>query len=272
MKNFLHPDKEFLFNEVLFENRNKNYGAYVLRNEEGKILMKSLFIGIAFFGAISITPLIINSFKAPPIMDENFGTYDITPIDEVPEVIPEVKPPVTPPQIIKVNTVSLELPTPTKHSKNETPAKSVKDIENANIGPVDVIGDPPTNVYVPINVGPPAVIPQTQIVKPVDNSPVIKVDIEAEFNGGINAFRNKVVQNFDTDSFNGTGDLMKTTVTFIVEKDGTISGIKANGENNKFNREAEITIKNIKGKWNPAKLNGQNVRSYFKFPISMQFE
>ena len=85
MKNFLHPDKEFRFNEVLFENRNKNYGAYVLRNEEGSILMKSLFIGIAFFGAISITPLIINSFKAPPIIEENFGTYDITPIDEVPE-------------------------------------------------------------------------------------------------------------------------------------------------------------------------------------------
>lgn len=272
MKNFLHPDKEFLFNEVLFENRNKNYGAYVLRNEEGNILMKSVFIGIAFIGAISLTPLIINSFEAPPIIDESFGPYDITPIDELPEIIPEVKPPVTPPQIVKVNTVSLDLPTPTKDSKNQTPPKSVKDIENANIGPVNIIGDPPTTVYVPINVGPPTVVPQTQIVKSVDNSPVINVDIEAEFNGGINAFRNKVVQNFDTDSFNGTGDLMKTTVTFIVEKDGTISGIKAEGENNKFNREAESTIKNIKGKWNPAKLKGQNVRSYFKFPISMQFE
>ena len=28
----------------------------------------------------------------------------------------------------------------------------------------------------------------------------------------------------------------------------------------------------IKGKWNPAKFQGENVRSYFRFPISMQFE
>lgn len=272
MKNFLHPDKEFLFNEVLFENRNKNYGAYVLRNEEGNILMKSLFIGIAFFGAISITPLIINSFKAPPVIEDTFGPHELVPLDQFPEKAREVKPPVTPPQIIKINTVSVELPTPTKNSTNETPGKSVKDIENANIGPVDVIGDPPANISVPLNINPPAVVPQVQVVKPVDNSPKITVDVEAEFNGGINAFRTKVVNNFDTDSFNGTGDLMKTMITFIVEKDGTISGIKAEGSNTTFNREAESTVKNIKGKWNPAKLNGQNVRSYFKFPISMQFE
>ncbi len=272
MKNFLPQDKEFLFNEVLFQNRNKNYGAYVLRNEEGRILMKSLFIGIAFFGAISITPLIINSFKAPPIIDESFGPYDLQPVDEFVEEVPLVKPPVTPPQIIKINTITLDLPTPTKDSKNQTPPKSVTDIENANIGTQDIIGEPPTTAYVPINVNPPAVVPQIQTVKPVDNSPVIKVDIEADFNGGINAFRNKVVQNFDTDTFAGTGELIKTTVTFIVEKDGTISAINADGNNSNFNREAESTIKNIKGKWNPAKLDGQNVRSYFKFPITMQFE
>jgi hypothetical protein len=39
-----------------------------------------------------------------------------------------------------------------------------------------------------------------------------------------------------------------------------------------FNKEAEKTIKGIKGKWNPAKFQGENVRSYFRFPISMQFE
>ena len=40
----------------------------------------------------------------------------------------------------------------------------------------------------------------------------------------------------------------------------------------RFNKEAEKTIKGIKGKWNPAKFQGENVRSYFRFPISMQFE
>jgi protein TonB len=53
-------------------------------------------------------------------------------------------------------------------------------------------------------------------------------------------------------------------VVFLISKQA--------GANADFNKEAEKVIKNIKGKWNPAKLGGQNVRSYFKFPISMQFE
>ena len=61
-------------------------------------------------------------------------------------------------------------------------------------------------------------------------------------------------------------------MTFVVERDGTISNVKAVGANADFNRESEKVIKSIKGKWNPAKLGGQNVRSYFRFPISMQFE
>lgn len=272
MKNFLHPDKELRFNEILFENRNKNYGAYVLRNEESKMLTKSLFIGIAIFGAFSITPLLINSFKTPTVIKDDFAGHDFIPLDVIPEKIPEIVKPITQVTPPKVNTYDSRTATPTRDAKEAKPV-SKEDKENAVPGIQTSLNNPPvTNFDPPVNVP----VVNTPVVatvpKSVDNSPSTKVDIEAEFNGGINAFRNKVVQNFDTNSFDGTGDLMKTMVTFIVEKDGTISAIKAEGADSKFNREAENTVKNIKGKWNPAKLNGQNVRSYFKFPISMQFE
>ena len=79
--------------------------------------------------------------------------------------------------------------------------------------------------------------------------------------------------NFDTSVVGSeSGEVIKAVVTFVVERDGTISNIKAAGANADFNKEAEKVIKSIKGKWNPAKLGGQNVRSYFRFPISMQFE
>ncbi|RZJ50516.1 MAG: energy transducer TonB, partial [Chryseobacterium sp.] len=69
------------------------------------------------------------------------------------------------------------------------------------------------------------------------------------------------------------GDVMKTTITFIVEKDGTISGLKADGRDSDFNAEALRTIKAVKGKWIPGKnKNGDAVRSYFKFPITMKFD
>jgi protein TonB len=240
-----------------------------MRNDEAKNLTKSLFIGVAFFATLAITPLIVNSFKSAPILAPDSGTTIYSPID-----IPEIIPPVTtivPPAVVE-STVKIEIPTPTRNPIVETPPKSNIEIKNTKIGTENVVGTPSviptTTVVTPTTtVAPPVVVP-----KPVDNTPITVVDIEASFNGGINAFRSKVVQNFSTGNFEGTGDLLKTTVTFIVEKDGTISAISANGTDAKFNKEAEKTIKNIKGKWAPAKLNGQNVRSYFKFPIAMQFE
>ena len=273
MKNFLTSDQEFRHNEILFENRNKNYGAYVLRSEEGMILRKSLFIGVALFAAMAITPLLINAFTAKNEVKDTIGEgHVLKPFDEVPEKEPEVVKPAAPQKVIET-TVKIEIPTPVKNPVKETPPPSVNQIRDTKIGQDNIIGDPPSiGVSIPVTVDAPVKAQELPVPKAADDTPVSKVDVEAGFNGGINSFRSKVVQNFNTADFEGTGDLMKTTVTFIVEKDGTISSIKANGKDADFNTEAEKTIKKIKGKWTPAKLNGENVRSYFKFPISMQFE
>ena len=271
MKNFLTSDRESRFNEILFENRNKNYGAYVLRNEEGAVLKKSLFLGVAFFAAIALTPLLINVLMvketvlpAPPVI------HDLTPIpitrDKEPEVI-KPSPPVAP----KVNTYDTRVATPTRDAREVKPVTADQKL-NAVPGTETSLDNPPV-LTPPIIEIPPVTAPIVpEVPKKVDNNPVSKVDVEAGFQGGINSFRAKVVQNFNTGDFEGSGELMKTMVTFIVEKDGTISNIKANGTDKDFNAEAERTIRKINGKWTPAKLKGENVRSYFKFPISMMFE
>lgn len=272
MKNRSTSAQESRFNEILFENRNKNYGAYVLRNEESKTLTQSLFIGLSLFAAVSLSPLMINAFTdkipVPTTLDPG---HVLSPV-ETPDEVPPVAPQVIPPKSTEAS-VSLAVPTHTANPPVETPPASVNQIKEANIGTENVAGDPPSSPYAAPVAGigtatPPASAPP----KPVNNDPVTVVDVEAGFVGGINAFRTKVVQSFGTEDFEGADKLMKTTVTFIVEKDGSISNIKANGNDAQFNAEAERTVKKIKGKWSPAKLRGENVRSYFKFPISMQFE
>ena len=271
MKNFMNSNDEFRFNEILFENRNKKYGAYALRMEEGNVLKKSLLIGIGLFACLSITPLVLNSLKGAEIVKPPEGVEVVlTGIVEPPTKKPEIIKTTTPVAPPKVNTFDSRVATPTRDANESTVTKPSKD-SDAVPGTENIEGLPPTTITKPpvINI----VAPPEIVKPPIDDKAIIKnVDIEASFNGGINAFRNKVVQNFDTNSFEGTGDLMKTIVTFIVEKDGTISAVKANGANTAFNKEAEATIKNIKGKWFPAKLDGKNVRSYFSFPVSMQFE
>lgn len=273
MKNHSTFAQEARLTELLFENRNKNYGAYILRKEQAAVQQKAMFIGIAIFAAISLAPLVICAFMTKDVSTvTDHGGFILTPVDPHPEVEPPVLT-VRPPAQPQVSTVKIEVPTPTKNPPVETPPPSVTEINSTNIGLENVKGENTVTSYVPPVTAPAAGIPTVQPAPPaVSNEPVTVVDVEASFAGGINTFRTKVVQNFNADRFDGSGDLMRTTVTFIVEKDGSISNIKANGKDAAFNAEAEKTIKKIKGNWTPAKLNGQNVRSYFKFPISMQFE
>ncbi|MGA9212390.1 energy transducer TonB [Kaistella sp.] len=272
MRNLLQ-NKEFQLDEILFEHRNKNYGAYVLRNEADHILTKSMLIGIGVFAMMAISPLVISIFKSTEkiVINEIPPPYIISNVErtEKPPVVVHTNPPAQTP----VNTLDSTVPTPTKNPDREKVMPKQSDYDHAIAGTQDIIGEAPVINYTPPTVQDvPVKSPEISVPKPIDNSPKIAVDVEANFLGGINAFRNKVVNQFDNSVINGNGDVIKTMVVFIVEKDGTISEVKATGLNSDFNREAIKTIKSVKGKWVPAKLNGENVRSYFKFPISMQFE
>lgn len=93
------------------------------------------------------------------------------------------------------------------------------------------------------------------------------VDKAATFEGGISSFRNEFAKNVNINKVQGKGTF-RTVVTFVVERDGTISNLKATGENQSFNEQAVRAIKKIKTKWSPAKVNGTEVRSRFKFPAT----
>ena len=118
------------------------------------------------------------------------------------------------------------------------------------------------------------------------------VTIAPDFpDGGINGFRELVASKFNTDKVNPyqhlpieyvkkilrmilqnkpTPDIpLMTTVTFIVEPDGTLSNISAKGENQSFNEEAELAVKSIQTKWIPSEANGKKIRSRMNFPLKM---
>lgn len=279
----LNQNQEFRFNEVLFEHRNKEYGAYALRNESDRILTKALFVGVSLLAAISITPLVISAFTSgssvhapvdgPPVV------IKLKKVDDQPRPPVEIVKPVQPVAPPNVKQVDTSVPTP----KNDAiePIKQDKP-KDAAPGLVDHLkGDPvKSDSYLP----PPPVIGTGPAIKYTPAPPAPKVPdnriatgdelaSEAAFTGGIDSFRNKVISKFDGSGFDGTGETMRTIITFVVEKDGTISGIKADGRDAEFNKEAMRTIKSIGGTWKPAKnKQGESVRSYFKFPITMNFE
>ena len=273
-KNFFTYDPHQALNEVVFEKRNKEYGAYALRNEANVFLKKALFIGVGLFGLLAMTPLVIANLKPKAIENPVFVDINIKdlnlPEDIVERPIPRVIPPKAP---VQVKTQSLTPPTPTRDAvKEETINQKVDDaVISTTTTPGVAVTNPNQHVATGTENGK-EIVKETP-AKPNPNDIIRDVDVEADFIGGVNAFRTKVLQNFDSSVIeNETGEVVKAVVTFVVERDGTISNIKVSGANTDFNKEAEKTIKGIKGKWNPAKFQGENVRSYFRFPISMQFE
>lgn len=98
------------------------------------------------------------------------------------------------------------------------------------------------------------------------------IDKTADYPGGINALRKEVAQLFYGEGVYSETGSAKTNVGFIVEKDGTVSNVKAEGDNFTFNRQAEIAVYSISEKFSPAYTNGTPVRYRFRLPLALNFE
>ncbi|KQS90082.1 energy transducer TonB [Chryseobacterium sp. Leaf394] len=95
----------------------------------------------------------------------------------------------------------------------------------------------------------------------------------AEFPKGINIFRDKFNKVMVTSSFeSATEKKFKTIVSFVVERNGSISDVQAKGINVDFDAEVIKAVKSIKDKWKPAKYKGETVRSRFRIPVMMALD
>lgn len=87
---------------------------------------------------------------------------------------------------------------------------------------------------------------------------------------GSEIFRKILSENFRTEKISDSLDI-HCDLFFIVDKEGNISEIKANGTNQEFNNEAVYALSKIKEKWEPATLNGIPVKYMMKVPLDMKF-
>lgn len=272
-------DPNLTLDEIVFENRNKEYGAYDLRHQYPRLLTKSFIVGTAIFLVLALSPFIYLTIKRltePPKQEVKADLVEILQEDKIIEQPKEEEPPPPPPppkEEEKIEIIQNLVPEPVKAPKIETPPPPISKQLETTTGLVNQEG-----VKAPAYTPPPpppstGTKASTAEVKPqVSNDVYESVDQPADFSGGgLNGFRSKFTNNFDSSSLEGEGTL-STEITFVVERDGSLSQIKATGPNSDFNREAERTVKSIKIKWNPGKVNGQPVRSRFRFPVKMNFE
>lgn len=263
--------------EIVFEKRNREYGAYDLRYFYRRYLTKAFLLGTSIFVLGIVAPFLYMKFKQlnekktevkvdlVNILDEE------KPKDEIKE---EAAPPPPPPpkQEEKIEIIQNVVPEPVKAPKVETPPPPIKVQLESTTGTTNQEGVKQTS-YAPPPVQAPPRAAAVESKAPSTTEVYESVDQDAEFpGGGLSAFRTKFSENFDTSAMEGGEGTIKATVTFIVERDGSITDIKVQGGNSDFNQEATRTVKSVKTKWKPAKINDQPVRQRYKMPITMNFE
>ena len=97
---------------------------------------------------------------------------------------------------------------------------------------------------------------------------ISEVDEVPEFVGGIMKFYKFIADNFNTsDEMQRIGG--KIFVTFVIEKDGSLSDIKINKDFGFGSAEETIRVLKLSPNWKPAKLKEQNVRVFYSFPITI---
>ena len=265
--------------DIVFENRNKAYGAYDLRTNYRSILTKAFIFGTILFCVAAFTPFVIMKIKqmnAKETQEVNANLIEIIPEETIIEEPVEEEPPPPPPpkeEPPQQEVIQNVVPEPVKAPKVETPPPPITKQLETTTGLVNVEGVK-TPTYTPPPPPPGPSKSTTVEVKPQVSESQVYTEVEqlAEFKGGINAFRSKVQNNFDTSVMSGDEGTVKTEVTFVVERDGSITDVKASGPNKDFNAEAIRTVKSVRDKWTPAKINGQAVRYRYRLPLTMQFE
>ncbi len=274
--------KEWL--DIIFENRNKNYGAYQLRLENPRTTMMSFFIGIGLFGGVIGSTVLFNNVQtasaseATPTDFSKVLVLDRVPVEkkEKKEEVREVAENLVKAKtiVLKEKTVVFVKPNVIDDKDVENDMLNMEELLKSNIGNKAADGSGKDGV---IDVGE-GVVGNKVVDGPDEgaeilesgNGIVMNVQVKASPIGGMNAFSSMFISRFRSPTMNASTSEVKVIVSFVVEKDGSLSDIKVLRDPG-FGVGAEA-VRVLKGmpKWEPAKQNGAKVRSQFTLPISIK--
>ncbi len=262
------PQADFL--DILFEHRNKHYGAYALRRQYPAHLFKALCMGLSLAGAfiffISFNRNIqLNNIPGIPVADTLTWTT-LPPPEEILPPAPEQPSGPAPTQNTIRDVIPVIVPndTPIDDSVPTVEERSQNAIGRENI---TIEGPGVDNNNSGHN------------VNPVQSSPAIEtpaiyemaaVQEPASFPGGQKALLRFMENNIrdPRDEGEGQSETIRVQVKFVVGKDGQPGDfivIGSGGE--KFDKEVMRVLRKMP-KWKPARQHNQEVAMFFILPVS----
>lgn len=250
--------------DILFEHRNKDYGAYTLRRGYDRRLLMGL-LSMLLVAAIFV---VVNFVK---MKSTGEAIAELIPPDskltEV-EILSPPKPPEAPKQQQKAASIQYVVPVISNRVETDVPetAEIAKEVEVSTV----TNEGPPMAPSAPVgndNITAPAA------VEPEPEPAVLhRAEVMPEFPGGEAAMKRFMQKNlrFDFDNME-PGSRVEIRCRFVVDKEGKVNGIEIykSGGRSEFDKEVSRVVGKMPD-WKPGSQNGRKVAVYFTLPVVVE--
>jgi len=282
------------WNNVVFEGRNKLYGAYKLRQESAKSTLLALLIGLGIMSIVFGGSHLYAARSSERVTVVSFPDTDplipVAVIDDKPEKTEPPKPEVIekqPEKIVEETPTVAALAdvreniklTETVVGKDEDVTESLAAQDefsdevqsgayntDANLdGVVRTIGGRAGTSVEETD----AVTSEPAEVTTAENAIITLVQVKAQPNEGFQKFYDNFSRKFSPGIINTKVNEVTVRLRFVVEKDGSFSDIKVIDDKQGLGKEAVRVLKSMP-QWQPAQHNGRTVRSMFTLPIKIR--
>jgi protein TonB len=248
--------------DIIFEGRNKEYGAYELRKTYNRRIITAM-IGMLVLCLLLFLASVLSGMKGPedntPILVQDVNLENIQKEEKKPE-----PPPPPPPPKIEPPKIEITKFTPPKIVKDEEvkePPPEQEKLEETKIGTINQEGIKTDVIAPPVEEKGTGVVEAPKATEDYDKE-FKTVQIQAKFPGGPEAWIKYLQRNLRSDvPVEGGAPTGRYTVvvSFLVDKQGNISEVKADNDPGYGTAAEAVRVIQRGPKWQPAVQNGRNV-------------
>ena len=248
--------------DIVFEGRDKDYGAYELRKSYNKRLRFALIGTVAICLLLVISSLLANSIKHKEgqVLVQDVTLENMKQEEKKPEALPPPPPKQEPPK------VEIAKFTPPKivideEVKPEEEIKEMDKMADSKIGTINQEGEKDLGVVAPVVEKGSSFVEAPKQEEDYDHIFTV-VQIAAEFPGGAAAWQKYLTRNLNSDIpvQNGAPAGKYTVyVTFTVDKTGVISDVQAENDPGYGTKEEAIKVIKKGPNWIAAVQNSRKV-------------
>jgi periplasmic protein TonB len=260
--------------DIIFEGRNKEYGAYELRTTYKKRLL------IAVMSTMMICCLLLLLYFVADGRDKGKASEMIVADMQLEKIQPEeieppvVEPPKPQPEQVQVTQYTKPIIVDEDVKPDEAPPE-MTELEDTKIGTIDQDGVKDDGIVAPpVKDDGQGIVEAPKKEEEDWEKTFISVQIESQYPGGTGAwarFLNRTLPNYYTGNVVEREIQGKVVVQFVVDKEGNVSEVHGiEGPKELWDIASKVIMKS--GKWTPAIQNGRQVKSYKRQPIIFRLE